>query len=1472
GRLFQVSNNYAGRDQAWEETGLLFGNAPKINSDPLSSIGSVRHGETIEIDLTEIIVGDGEYSFALANEANDLVVYSSREGSNPPVLEIETNFVNTLLPVIVTFSPSSGIEGTEVVVRGRNLDEATAVFFDAVPATDFSVDGPTQIRAIVPFGASSGKISISDPDGQGMSTDDFTVVLPPALTSFEPPDGAPGTEVTISGSNLSNVAEVSFNGRSASSFQAVSDSRLAAIVPLDATSGPIQISNAAGTAVSLSEFTVRDLPSSLTLLPTDDSFVRSSRPSRLYGDNDELRVRRSAKSIYLTYLKFKVAGLGEAIRSAKLRLFVTSKSDQGGELYTASNDFFGSSQPWNEADLNYENAPELTAGPLADLGETVADETVELDVSSIVTRDGMYTFVLQNNSNDRAAYSSKEGVQPPELFIETLAGQSKPGDGGDSNDDKPKPIANAPVVHGFRPVTALPGSVVTITGSKFVGVTGVAFNDVSTISFVADSPSQIRATVPFGASTGKISVTNLAGLGKSSQDFVVPGPPSIVVFEPEQGLPGTAVTISGSNFAGLVSVTFDGISANFQIDSNSQVTTEVPAEAQSGLIRVSNAIGSAASQTQFTVLADTSDSTDTTDPTDPTDPNELTIELMEDSYVRSNRPARVVGSADELRVRRSSGADYNSYLKFRVSGLSESVRKATLKLFVIDGSSSGGEIYSVSNSFKGSTEPWDEAKLNFENAPALDGGVLSSINRVEVGTFAEFDVTTAIVGDGIYSFAISNDVNDLANFSSKEGEAAPELIIETGEAPSNAPVITGFSPGAGTAGTEVTIFGENFIGSISSGKRIEGTVKIMPLGNSITQGVHGATDDAGYRNDLAELLNSQDIDFNFVGSKRNGRGFDRQHEGHSGFRADELLAEVDAYLRRNPPDMILLHIGTNDISEKQSNSSTIDEISEILDRIHDFNSDIVTILSSIVPRRGTKNSETDQLNNLIGRLISEKQADGYNLHYAGNNEAFVANPEWETEYMDDNVHPNDLGYAVMAGVWLDSIADALGGGTSRSTLAVAFDGQPAARVIIDSKTQIRAKVPAGANSGRITVTTKHGTASSPTNFEVVGSAALAVTFPRGGELWQPGSTHSIVWNSAPDIDRVNLEYSPDAGKSWLPIMAGAANTGRYIWQTPEQDANAVLIRISDFGNGGAAALSKGTLALVSERKAVELLGLNQIRKAALGKLTTADLALASADLNRDGNVNLLDVLSSIDYGDDSFGESRLGQTSDIEPNASARLVMEDAKRKGNMIEVPFTLDSSAPIRGFQIKLRYDGTQITDIMPYVDSERNLILDYEVRDGEIEVMAYLKKENSAVQMDGILLTLTGRLQRPAENAAIEVIEGLFVSRNLKTIPLEAEAESASEIPAEFQLFQNFPNPFNLGTRITFNVPSKSKVSLKIYNLRGELVRTLVNEEREPGLQTVSWNGSNESGITVASGVYVYRLSAGNFEDTRKLTLVK
>lgn len=98
------------------------------------------------------------------------------------------------------------------------------------------------------------------------------------------------------------------------------------------------------------------------------------------------------------------------------------------------------------------------------------------------------------------------------------------------------------------------------------------------------------------------------------------------------------------------------------------------------------------------------------------------------------------------------------------------------------------------------------------------------------------------------------------------------------------------------------------------------------------------------------------------------------------------------------------------------------------------------------------------------------------------------------------------------------------------------------------------------------------------------------------------------------------------------------------------------------------------------------------------------------------------------------------------------------------------------------------------------------------------------------------------------------------------------TVTPIPEAFELFQNFPNPFNPSTTIKYSVPNNGRVRIRIYNNLGQAVRLLVDEFNSIGERTVIWDGKDNDGRKVATGVYYYQLEMENSFSTKRMILVR
>jgi hypothetical protein len=145
--------------------------------------------------------------------------------------------------------------------------------------------------------------------------------------------------------------------------------------------------------------------------------------------------------------------------------------------------------------------------------------------------------------------------------------------------------------------------------------------------------------------------------------------------------------------------------------------------------------------------------------------------------------------------------------------------------------------------------------------------------------------------------------------------------------------------------------------------------------------------------------------------------------------------------------------------------------------------------------------------------------------------------------------------------------------------------------------------------------------------------------------------------------------------------------------------------------------------------------------------------------------------------------------------------------------------------------------------------------------------------SVEMDGSIL--------PAGSYDINLgVMSNDPANPMVTIPTHVVVDSTvtitgvtdDQVPSVYRLHPNYPNPFNPTTTIRYDLPAPEDVHVVIYNVRGERVRVLVDEHQLAGRHEAGWDGRNSRGESVASGVYLYRIVAGEFVSTRKMTLLK
>jgi len=227
------------------------------------------------------------------------------------------------------------------------------------------------------------------------------------------------------------------------------------------------------------------------------------------------------------------------------------------------------------------------------------------------------------------------------------------------------------------------------------------------------------------------------------------------------------------------------------------------------------------------------------------------------------------------------------------------------------------------------------------------------------------------------------------------------------------------------------------------------------------------------------------------------------------------------------------------------------------------------------------------------------------------------------------------------------------------------------------------------------------------------------------------------------------------------------------------------------------------------------------------------------------------------------------------------MILGEPEYEGGDVVIPVYVESEEEIAGIQLELSYEG----DYSVRVETEGCVTEDFDyfrsyVDAGEVAFVGVYSL-TPAVKGDEVAGIEAGRYRvaeivvRGGELPEFKVEEAVLASRDGRSIEPEVMLgvnEGARRKPRAFALFQNIPNPFSGNTVIKYALPKDANVELVIYNIAGQRVRTLVNGRQRAGYKAVEWDGRDESGRPVAPGVYFYKMKAGKFEATKKLTLLR
>jgi len=1101
-----------------------------------------------------------------------------------------------------------------------------------------------------------------------------------------------------------------------------------------------------GTDFATIKYSQTTLPAPVTFRPTDDAYVEAANPTSNFGTRLTLRVREASTNAEQSYLKFNVSGLTGQVQSAKLRLYVTDASSDGGNLYSVSNDYQGTATPWTQSGLNWNNAPSIAGVALRFLGPISLNTWVEMDVTSAITGNGVYSFGIKNSSSDVVYYSSKEGSNPPELLIRTLGDVPLPTGFCDTFDDGS--------ADGWSPLTS----------SRWT-VTQYQNASAYSLRTAGNPPAEGRLgeySVFDGFSAKDFTFECRA---RSAEDFAVePRPDIALLYE----------YLNDLNYSYAV----------FHKESASTNISKVVDGVRTKLV--------------------TSDGT---------------IEVLQDSAYHDFKVSRSNG---EIKVYYDGSLVMSAIAPNPVSGKlglgSLNDRAYFDKVSVNDACLARPDLIITSVQAPASASAGDSIAITF--AVKNQG-----------------DATTGVFRVGIYLSA--------------------DNVVDPTDRLLGSHTITGLSAGASAATTtKVTISVDAASGSYNLGIYVDDLLQIeendetnntgslpftIPTPPANLKIYTGAMADNGYSYDAAthELTIRTSIENNGGSATGNFRlGYYLSADATidtsdylvassaqdslsvGSFRKQSRTVDLDSLISV-VPDTYYVGAYLDDqfqISETNESDNTISYTPAIVYTGNVLAGKIYPISPPTVS--SSLNTEFDvlievaEVINLFG-LTFELSFDSTYLHAVSE----TAEPFIGSDVVFLGRHANDSGKVSIA------VSRKSGQGGVSGTGNVARIRFKVVQSVAQDTTInfVLAAVSANDSSG------------APIELQAESNSTKLET---GLTVWPGDTDNNGIVNQA-DVLPVGLHWQ-QSGPPRAVIGCGFSGQPATPWTIPNAtyaDAN---------GNG------------IVNQAEVLCIGLNW------QKMHSASQPVVAA-------------------------KTLLFKTTAATPPLKA--VLSDPQTADNEADVVIVVgDSANPVVnlfGVSFVVRYDPQQlrVVSVLQGDFLGANLPIWFTHVDstaGKISIGMSRAGVPQGMSGAGALAMIRMRTATSANIGSVtQIVIEEVAANDPSGNPIELVAQGTdivvainhhAEIPAQYALMQNYPNPFNPETVIEFALPQPGHVKLEVYNVLGQRIRTLINERVEAGVKTIKWNGRNDAGQQVPSGVYLYRMEAGSFFATRKLVLMR
>ncbi|WP_410616681.1 ricin-type beta-trefoil lectin domain protein [Amycolatopsis sp. lyj-109] len=297
-----------------------------------------------------------------------------------------------------------------------------------------------------------------------------------------------------------------------------------------------------------------------------------------------------------------------------------------------------------------------------------------------------------------------------------------------------------------------------------------------------------------------------------------------------------------------------------------------------------------------------------------------------------------------------------------------------------------------------------------------------------------------------------------------------------------------------------------------------GGVRVMPLGDSITEGTQVP---GGYRIGLWQRVTAGGYQVDFVGSQANGPASlgDHDHEGHPGWRIDQIDANIVSWLRTSTPHTVLLHIGTNDVLQNHDVAGAPARLSALVDHITATAPDAEVFVATIIPMANSGQEAAGRtFNATIPGMVQSKQNAGKHVHLVDMHAALTAAD------LIDGVHPTAGGYDKMAAVWYSALQSVPG--------SIGTPGQSSARQLVGAQSGRCADVPGSADGTAVQLQDCAGATWTPSGKQLTAFGSKCLDASGQGTA---DGTPVIIWACS---GQANQQWNVNADGTITGVQSG----------------------------------------------------------------------------------------------------------------------------------------------------------------------------------------------------------------------------------------------------------------------------------------------------------------------------------------------